>query len=190
MADKEATETVDDTPETGNDAPPETGDAQIKAALRKANAEAAKARHEAAEFKRQLEAKDAASKSDMERLLAKFDAMEKRAEKAEREAMAAKVADEMGLTQAQAGRLRGNTREELMADAEELVEAFGVKPSKATTTEVVDDDAADETKPTEDAKPPSVGRPKEKLRGGASPPDTEEPVDHAKLAASILDSPY
>ena len=36
------------------------------------------------------------------------------------------------------------------------------------------------------AKPPSVGRPKEKLRGGASPPDLDDQPDMGKVADKIL----
>ena len=39
----------------------------------------------------------------------------------------------------------------------------------------------------EGAKPtPSVGRPKEKLRGGASPPDLDDQPDYGKVADQII----
>jgi len=175
------------------------GERALKAerdARRKAEADLRTAREELAK----VQAAEDASKSDIEKLLAKVDGLEGRAVEAERKALIADIAAEKDLTPAQARRLQGTTREELVADAEELVETFGVKTRpkpKAEGDEPATGDAEGEPgddkpkgKATEDAKPPSVGRPKEKLRGGASPPDTEEAVDHAKLAKSILESSF
>ena len=90
---------------------------------------------------------------------------DKRAETAEAKALRLEVAFEKGLTPKQAKRLTGSTREELEADADELLEDF--KPS---------DD--------KDRKPPTT-RPRERLRGGTDPDDEPEETDPAKLAASI-----
>jgi hypothetical protein len=200
MADK-------DTPETGDDETAETADDTetaeeakprgrgLSAALKKANNEAAKYRAEAAALKKQLDDDKAATQSEMDKLIGRFDVMEERATKAERKALVAEIGEEHGLTAAQASRLRGDTREELVADAEELRETFGVKSKakpKASDESDPDGDEPSDGKPRgkdDDAKP-SVGRPKEKLRGGASPPDTEETVDPAKLAKSILESSF
>ena len=69
-----------------------------------------------------------------------------------------------GLTPAQAKRLQGATRDELEADADDLLETF---------------------KPAEGVKPPPGGKPTERLTGGGDP--TEEPVelDPRKLAAGV-----
>lgn len=66
-----------------------------------------------------------ADKSDMERLSSKLSEAEKRAEAAELRALRLEVAAEKGLTPAQAKRLAGSNREELEADADEIVEVFG-----------------------------------------------------------------
>jgi hypothetical protein len=72
------------------------------------------------------------------------------------------VAAEKGLTAAQARRLSGSTREELLTDADDLLESFGTKESK-----------------------PISSRPKETLRPGAS--SAEEPAeDAAAVAEKIL----
>ncbi len=79
------------------------------------------------------------------------------------------MATAKGLTAAQAKRLAGATREELEADAEEILEAFPVSTS---------------TDDSSKGRPPSR-QPKPELRGGGDP--TEEPVetDPAKLAANV-----
>lgn len=73
------------------------------------------------------------------------------------------VAADRGLTAAQAARLRGTTREEMDADAEELLELL--KPAGATP-------------------PPSI-RPTSDLRGGTDPTDTGS-GDAARIADRIL----
>lgn len=85
------------------------------------------------------------------------------------------VAVEKGLTPAQAKRLSGNDRDELEADADDLLEAF---PSK---TPEADDPEGDEKRPA-DRLP---GRPKENLRGGGKPDEEPVEVDPAKLADLI-----
>lgn len=196
MADEPTPETGDDTePETGDEETPETDEApkpgrrSAAAALRKANAEAAKYRTEAAALKKQLDDSQSKTKSEMDKLIGRFDAMEERAKTAERKALVAEIAEEYGLSNAQARRLSGDTREELAGDAEELIETFGVKVKakpKADTEEASEPDA----KPDGNGAKPPAGKPKEKLRGGATPTGTDEAVDPVKLAKSILDSPF
>ncbi|HMG44662.1 MAG TPA: hypothetical protein VK611_25235 [Acidimicrobiales bacterium] len=186
----------DDTKEKGDDKPlGDGGERALKAerdARRKAETDLRTAREELAK----VQAAEDASKSDIEKLLAKVDGLESRAVEAERKALIADIAAEKDLTPAQARRLQGTTRDELVADAEELVETFGVKTKPKPKPDGDEpatgdaDESGDKPNGTDGAKPPSVGRPKEKLRGGASPPDTETPVDPAKLAKSILDSPF
>lgn len=73
------------------------------------------------------------------------------------------VARDRGLTPSQAERLKGSTREELEADADDLLESF---------------------KPDPVPKPPGAGRPREALRPGASGDD--EPDDARGVVDRIL----
>lgn len=162
-----------------------------RAARRKAEQDLKDAREELKEVR----ADQDASKSDMEKVLAKVDGLEKRAVEAERKALVAEVSTAKGLSPAQAKRLQGSTRDELEADADELLDAFTPAAGKNGDGDGDDDTGKsddkgkdDDGKPASDGK--SVGRPKEKLSGGASPPDQGDEVDPAKLAESILDSPF
>ncbi len=122
----------------------------------KANAEAAK----------RLKEMEDAEKSEIDRAKEAITAAEKRAAEAESKALRAEIAAERGLTLSQAKRLIGTTREELEADADELLEAF--KP-------------ADEPKPSR--------RPTEKLRPGASADKEPEPSAD-EIAKKILETAY
>jgi len=84
----------------------------------------AKANATAAEKLAAFEDRD---KTEAQRLTDRADAAEKRAQDLEARALRLEVASEQGLTPAQAKRLVGSTREELEADAKELLETF--KPS-------------------------------------------------------------
>lgn len=90
-------------------------------------------------------------------LTAKLTASESRVAKFE-------IALDKGLTKSQALRLVGNTREELEADADQLVEDLGI----------------DVEKPADRLRK----RPKEKLKGGGAPNDDDGEMDPAKLAAA------
>jgi len=86
---------------------------------------------ELAEIKKQQAAADEAKKDELTKAT-------ERAEKAEREAAETKaqllrsqVAAAKGLTEAQAKRLTGSTKEELEADADDLLASFKVEPKKA-----------------------------------------------------------
>jgi len=89
---------------------------------------------------------------------------ETRANDAELRALRLEVAIEKGLTATQAKRLVGKTKDELSADADELVGSF--KPAS-----------------NEGAKP--SGLPKERVRGGSDPTEDAEEMDPRKLAARI-----
>lgn len=153
----------DDTSDTDDGDTPDDGDAgddvaKWKALARKherqakANAEAAK----------RLQEMEDASKSDTEKLSDRASAAEKRAAEAEGKYLRLEVALEKGLTAKQAGRLVGSTKEELEADADELLETFG------------------------GGKPPSVPRrPAPRLSGGGDPDDEPEETDPRKLAAHV-----
>jgi hypothetical protein len=90
----------------------------------------------------------------------------------------AEIAAEKKLTPAQAKRLNGSSREELEADADELLEAFPVSKSDKG-----DDDGKDDRS---GGRPPSR-RPAADLKGGSDPDGGQEKVetDPAKLAGSV-----
>jgi hypothetical protein len=108
----EATETANDSTKPAGDVPPE-----VKRALAKANKEAETLRLKLKEF----EDRD---KSEAEKLAERVDAAEKRAVEMEAAALRLEVAAEKGLSPAQAKRLVGTTRDELEADADELLTTF------------------------------------------------------------------
>lgn len=88
------------------------------------------------------------------------------------------VALDKGLTAAQAKRLVGDTIEDLEADADEIIETFGAKPSKGS-----DDD--DENDGKDDAQRPPSRKPSDDLKGGTDPTRSPIETDPAKLAASV-----
>lgn len=122
-----------DTPATGDNTKPATGSGELgdagKRALqaerekaRKAEADLKAARDELARVKSDQDAK----KTEIQKVLEKLAAMEQRTEQAERKALLAEVAQSKGLTPKQARRLQGATREELEADADELLADFNL----------------------------------------------------------------
>jgi hypothetical protein len=80
---------------------------------------------------------DQASKTEQERLTERLAAAEARAAEIEGRALRLEVASENGLTPAQAKRLVGSTREELEADAKELLATFTPSKSDDDSTENV-----------------------------------------------------
>lgn len=78
-----------------------------------------------------------ASKSEQERLTERAEAAERRAAELEAQTVRLEVASQNGLSPAQAKRLVGSTREELEADAKELLATF--KPASDESTETVTD---------------------------------------------------
>lgn len=74
-----------------------------------------------------------AQKSESERVAEKLTAAEQRAQAAEARLMLAEVAQEKGLTPAQAKRLVGTTREELLADADDYLASLPVSPEPPTS---------------------------------------------------------
>jgi|JI9StandDraft_1071089.scaffolds.fasta_scaffold45242_2 hypothetical protein len=135
--------------------------------ITRANKEAARYRTKARELEPLAQkAKDleAAGQSETEKLTGKLTEAEQRAATAEARAMRLEVAHDKGLTSAQANRLVGTTKEELEADADELLAQFSPK-------ETQDDD--DERR-----------RPRERLRSGAAPDAEDEPDIDAAVAAT------
>lgn len=155
---------VDEAPETPTPADEALGEGGKKAL----EAERARAR----DFERRLKeleplaakAKELedANKSEAEKTTERLTAAEKRAEKAEGELLRLSVGLEKGLTPAQAKRLVGSTKEELEADADDLLTTF-----------------------SGDKKAPSTRKPNERLRGGSDPEDPPGETDPRKLAAAI-----
>lgn len=115
----EDTETVDTPDEKSGDRLPD--DHPVVKALNKANEEAKQARLRIKEF----EDRD---KSDQERLAEKASELEGKLTTAEANAARFEIALEKGLTKSQAKRLVGSTREELEADADELLADLGATP--------------------------------------------------------------
>lgn len=104
------------------------GDAGKKALAAEREARKA-AEKKLAAYEKAEQAKADADKTEAE----KRAAAEQRAQDAELRAMRIEVAHEKGLTPAQAKRLVGGTREELEADAEQLLKDFPVAPAKPAT---------------------------------------------------------
>jgi hypothetical protein len=100
-----------------------------------------------------------ATKTETQRLTEDRDSHKTRAQEAESKLIRMEVGLAKGLTPAQAKRLVGSTKEELEADADDLLATFGGKPGGGT-------------------------KPTERLRGGGEP-DTEPTPDYHKLAAEI-----
>ena len=109
-----------------------------------------------------------ASKSEQEKLTERASELEKNLTTAEANAARFEIALEKGLTKSQAKRLVGSTREELEADADELLADLGL----------------------DDEKPAPSRRPKERLRPGAAPEAEPEEADPAKLADAVQRAKY
>lgn len=131
MADEEQTpapeadqQQPDDAPQEGNvDDLPEWA----RKALTKANKETANYRTKLREVEplaKRAQELEEASKTEAERLNDRLTAAEQRAQEAELRALRLEVASAKGLTPTQAKRLVGATKEELEADADDLLASF------------------------------------------------------------------
>lgn len=158
------------------------GDATIGGKSAEAwQAEARKWEQRAKSNKAALDAKakeDDASKSELQAIRESLERAEARAKAAEATALRAKVAQAKGLTTEQAERLRGETREELEEDAEDLIAAFGIKRNDGGGGE----GEGDGEKPG--TRPPG-SRPREELSGGGGGASEVVETDPRKLAAMI-----
>lgn len=137
------------------------------------------------DLKQRAQAADA-SKSDLEKLAARVEAAEKKAADMEAKALRAEVAQAKGLTPAQARRLQGSTKEELEADADDLLASFG-SPKGAGKDDAGKDggDTDDAGKDGGDAGAALFGRPKERLTPGAAP-DAEPTKTPEQLADEVI----
>lgn len=135
----------------------------------------------------QLKAKAAeadSSKTELQKLAERVEASEKRAADAEAKQLRTEIASAKGLTAAQAKRLTGSTMEELEADADDLLAAFGGKKEDAKSKDKPEGDGV-ETGRGADAGAAIFGRPKERLTPGAAP-DREPEKTGDQLADEVL----
>jgi cell division septum initiation protein DivIVA len=117
---------ADDTENTGATEAPATGELGDagKKALEAERREKRAAEKRANELEARLKEFEDRDKSESTRAIERAEAAEKAAAAAEARAARLEIAAEKGLTPAQAKRLVGETREELEADADELLETF------------------------------------------------------------------
>lgn len=122
------TESVQEAPKpAGEEQQPEKYDREYVERLRR---ETAKFRSEAkanAEAAKRLAELEDAQKTDAEKLTGRVEAAERERDEVRSQLLRLQVAVEKGLTQGQAKRLVGSTREELEADADELLAEFSPK---------------------------------------------------------------
>lgn len=120
---------VDETTvETADTETVETETPAVEDDTAKWKAMARKHEREAKALQKQLADIEAAKLTDLERAQQEAKQSAQRAEEAEMRAMRIEVAAAKGLSPAQAKRLVGSTREELEADADEIVAEFGSRP--------------------------------------------------------------
>lgn len=120
----------EETEETTTEIDPNEGAKKALAEERRARRAAEKQLHDLETRVKEFEDRD---KSDTEKHSARADAAEARATKAERDLARYRVAADKGLDSKLAGRLQGDTDEELAADAETLLKQFGTATKTATT---------------------------------------------------------
>jgi hypothetical protein len=150
--------------------------AKAQDAREDAVAETKEAQSQATELQEKLDSKnDPDTKAELEKARTKQAEAEAKATKAELRADRIEIAAEKGLSPAQAKRLVGDNREELEADADELVKDLGIEPGKKTE----DDGEEDEGRTTPRAKLRTAGDPVSGGTGG------DQPVDFEAEAAKI-----
>jgi hypothetical protein len=140
-------------------------------------------------------------KSQLDRIEQQLADTQKRAEKAERDGLVRRVADDLGISMRLAGKLSGKTYEELLADGKDTMDDLGLKPkakngTKATSTDgdATDgdgEDGAQETQAEDETQATSrqtattrTARPRETLRSGAArtptAPEVTNPMELVK----------
>ena len=115
------------------------------------------------QFKSKVDEAERAKMTEQQRIEADRDTHKMRADKAERDLLRMNTGLAKGLTAAQSRRLVGNTKAELEADADAMIDEIGG------------------TAPP----PPATRRPRENLRGGSEPDTEPDELDPSKLAAKI-----
>ena len=131
----ENTGTTEDQPATGD-----LGDAGKKA-LDAERRDKRAAEKRAADLEARLKEFEDRDKTESTRAIERAEAAEKAAAAAEARALRLEIASENGLTAAQAKRLVGETREDLEADAKELLETF--KPASTDDADSTSDNVVD-----------------------------------------------
>ena len=125
------TDTTENTPTPEPSATDELGDAGKKA-LDAERRDKRAAEKRATDLEARLKEFEDRDKTESTRVIERAEAAEKRAVEAESRALRLEIASEKGLTPAQAKRLVGESREDLEADAAELLETF--KPAASEDT--------------------------------------------------------
>jgi hypothetical protein len=173
MADDKSTDddTDTDTSDDGKDKDSGKGSDDSSPAVKRA---LVKAHKEAEALRLKLKEIEDRDKSDLDKLKDRATLAEKRAEDAEAKILRLEVAAEKGLTMAQAKRLVGATREDLEADADELLESFGAAGGNGN---------GDGQQPRKAAP---AGKPREKLRPGTTPDGGEPEPDMSKVADLVF----
>lgn len=136
---------ADDTENTGANDQPATGDLGDagKKALDAERREKRAAEKRAADLEARLKEFEDRDKTESTRATERAEAAEKRAAEAEARALRLEVASEKGLTPAQAKRLVGDSREELEADAQELLDTFKPAPADESRDDTAVTDSLD-----------------------------------------------
>lgn len=131
----------------------------------------------------ELKALKDSKQTDEEKLATKLADLEKRANAADHRALRAEIAQSKGLTAAQAKRLQGTNKEELEADADDLLESF---PAAKDGNGKNGAGSESETERKQDRGDPGR-RPKEKLRSGAvtDDDDKDDDFDPQKVADAV-----
>lgn len=135
MAENETMPAIDDTPviEVTPTAPvtdEPLGEAG-KAALQKERAAARAAEKRVTEYEAKLKEYEDRDKSEAQKILEERDALKAERDSLHFEKLRREVAEEKGLTPAQSRRLNGTTREELEADADDVLTTFPIAPVPA-----------------------------------------------------------
>ena len=121
----------------------------------------------------ELKALKESKQTDEEKLATKLADLEKRANEADHRALRAEIAQAKGLTAAQAKRLQGTNKEELEADADDLLESF---PAAKEGTNGAGAGGENEGDKKQERGDPGR-RPKEKLRSGSVTDDDDKDAD-------------
>lgn len=150
---------------------PEKPDADPDAGAKKALDDERRARRDAEKQLKDIQAKlkdlEDKDKSDNEKLAARAAEAERKVVDAEAKVLRFEVAGEKGLTPAQARRLVGTTKEELLVDADDLLEALNPAGNGGG------------------GAGGALSRPKENLKGGGDPTEKPEVTDPRKLAELV-----
>jgi hypothetical protein len=174
-----------DTSDTDTDDEPDTGNDEVEKWKRMARKHEARAKAALAEIDKVKADAESANRSDLDKLQSTVEDLRKDLAGERRKTMVAEIAAERGLSAAQAKRLSGTTREELESDADDIVEAFGIKAKPAKGDD--DEPAKGDTNGSDgDGAKPPAGKPKEKLRPGAAGDSEGDEIDPDKIAEKVL----